>query len=107
MLDSIEIAMVGEALAQSARKPSPIVHFVDEDDTGVEDDLTAVESTHDTRPFRPLNLSFILVYSVFIRSRSFYSLSHRFKALPDENADFITHSSERFVLEIKAGKTNV
>ena len=99
--------MVGEALAQSARNPSPIIHVVDEDDTGVEDDLAAVESAHDTRSFRPLNLSFVLVCSAFIRSRSFYSLSYRFKALMDENADVIHLSAERFGLEIKAGKTNV
>ena len=35
--------MVGEALAQSARNLSPIIHVADEGDTGVEDDLAAVE----------------------------------------------------------------
>ena len=62
MPDSIQIAMVGEALAQPAWNPSPIIHFVDADDTGVEGDLTAVESVHGTLPIRPLNLSFVLAY---------------------------------------------
>ena len=106
MLTSIRIAIVREAQAQSARNPSPIIHFVDEDNTGFEGDLTAVVPAHDTRPFRHFNLGFVLVSSVFLRSLYYYFSRYRVKALTGEKTDVTNLSEEGYGLEIMAGKTN-
>ena len=44
--------MVGEALAQTTQNPGPLLHFAQEDTTGVGGDLAAAEPAHDV-PSRP------------------------------------------------------